>query len=458
MGVIRIPEPLFQVVQDHLFSRKGEHFAFFLANWSYSQGKPIFLVEDVILVPDDQVEGTLDHMEVSADGYLLAVNDAVTSGRCLIEMHNHFGPKPRFSYTDRDGLEEFVPYVMNSLPGRPYASMVWSNDTVYGEFFLPDGNSGEIQSITVFGDRFQQVVSKENDLEMSKPCFQRQLPWFTEIGQKEIARIKVGVVGLGGTGSHVVQQLAYTGIRQFLLIDHDYTEETNMNRLVTAAGRQIGLPKVNLAGQTIQKIAPDADVMTFERKLQDEAVLDALRGVDVLFGCVDNDGARLILDELALAYSIPYFDVGTGINAAEGTVSAAGGYLCVVLPGGPCLLCMQQIDLDEARYFLSTPDEQIFQRERGYIQGIDVPAPAVVSLNGLITSGAINEFLVYISGIRRVSPLTMYDMLGVGRAPSQWMTPIELTHLQGCVHCGLAGVGDAANIGRYAQTEVECSV
>jgi molybdopterin/thiamine biosynthesis adenylyltransferase len=453
MSSIRIPEHIYQKVKEYLFIRWGEHFAFFLANLVFSGGKPIFLVDDVILVPDEQAHDTWDHLELSADGYLMAVNKAIKSGRCLIEIHNHFGNKPRFSHIDRDGMKEFVPYVLKSLSGQPYAATVWSEDTAYGVYFMPGEISGEIRSITVFGERFHQIVSKDDDLDPIGATFQRQLPWFTEQGQKRIARIKVGIVGLGGTGSHIVQQLAYVGVRQFLLIDDDCADNTNLNRLVTAGYKQIGISKVHLAEEMIRKISPNVDVQISAKKLQDEISLDALRGVDIIFGCVDNDGARLILNELALSYNIPYFDVSVGINASDGVVSAAGGYLAVVLPGGPCLLCMDQIDQEEARYFLATKDEQAFQRKNGYIQGVDVPAPAVVSLNGLLASAAVNELLVYLSGIRPVNPLSMYDMLGIGRAASQWMTPVRVVPLDGCVHCNLAGKGDQSNIMRYASLE-----
>jgi molybdopterin/thiamine biosynthesis adenylyltransferase len=451
MSTIRIPENIYQKVMGHLFTHQGEHFAFLLSNCVFSGGQPIFLVEDVILVPIGQTYKAWGHMELSTNGYLMAVNQAVKSGRCLIEIHNHFGNKPRFSHTDREGLKEFVPYVINSLSGMPYAATVWNENVVYGEYFIPGNISGKIQSIAVFGDRFQQIVSKDDDLDPIDLAFHRQLPWFTEQGQEQIERTKVGIIGLGGTGSHIVQQLAYAGFRKFLLIDDDRSEDSNLNRLITASNGQIGVSKVRLALEMIQKVAPGADVQMLAMKLRQADALDAIRGVDVLFGCVDNDGARLILNELALSYNIPYFDVGVGINASDGVVSSAGGYLSVVLPGGPCLLCMDQINQEEARYFLATPDEQAFQRERNYIQGVDGPAPAVVSLNGLISSAAVNELLVYLSGIRRVNPLMMYDMLGLGRTTGQWMTPTSVGHLDGCVHCDLAGKGDYSNIMRYAQ-------
>src|SRR5260370_36729390 len=56
-------------------------------------------------------------------------------------------------------------------------------------------------------------------------------------GATALARLRsasVGVVGNGGGGSHVIQQLAYLGIGNFVLVDGDRAEGSNLNRLVGA--------------------------------------------------------------------------------------------------------------------------------------------------------------------------------------------------------------------------------
>ena len=154
------------------------------------------------------------------------------------------------------------------------------------------------------------------------------------------------------------------GVRNFLVIDFDLADSTNMNRLVTATAADIGTPKVILARRLVKNVAPASHVDALQENLRCRQALDKLKGVDVIFGCVDNDGARLILNELALAYRIPYFDIGVGINASDGTVSEAGSQVDAVIPGGPCLNCMGLIDRDEASYFLAPPEEQEFRRDR----------------------------------------------------------------------------------------------
>src|SRR5207245_5284057 len=128
-----------------------------------------------------------------------------------------------------------------------------------------------------------------------------------------------------------------------------------------------------------------------------------------------------------VAYGIPYADWAVGIDAKDGQVQEAGGRVALVLPGGPCLWCMGEIDPEEASYFLVPEAERAERRRRGYVKGMDVPAPSVVSLNAAIAAAAVNELAVWVSGAREVSPFVEVDLLGKGRkVASQWMTPRQV--------------------------------
>src|SRR5437879_6415612 len=200
MGVVRIPEHVFLSVQKHLLSTPGEHFAFMLARFAWSQREPVFMVRDAILIPDRQAKVSRGGWELSTDAVLSVVNAAIRSGDALLEAHNHGGGTPRFSPTDREGLEEFSTYVLGSVPGRPYGATVWGDQLVYGEFFAPDGRRGSLRSVLVIGGSLQQLISRDDDGRRPDIAFDRQLPWFTPEGQRALRRLRVGVVGAGGTG------------------------------------------------------------------------------------------------------------------------------------------------------------------------------------------------------------------------------------------------------------------
>lgn len=450
MATLRLPESVWAAVHQHLFGTPGEHFAFLLARCADVDGEPVFLVHDMLLVPDAQIAQSRHGWELSLDGILAVVNAAVRGGFALIEAHGHGGRRPRFSGTDRQGLPGFAAYMLGSLPGRPYGATVWGDTAIYGEVFLPDGQTTSMSSITVAGSRLLQLASCADDEAAIEETFARQLPWFATEGQRALGRLRAALVGVGGTGAQLAQNLVYLGVRDFVLVDDDTADPTSMNRLVTAAAADIGTPKTLLARRLIKSVAPAAQVTTLTENLRSPAVLTALKGVDVVFGCVDNDGARLILNELAVAYALPYIDLGVGIEVEDSRVTTIGGRVAIVVPGGPCLVCMGEIDRAEAAFMLGTPEQQAFQRERGYVHGMDVPAPAVVSLNATLAATAATEFAVYVSGLRPVQHYTELDVLGTGRSlPSQWLTPRRVVPLPGCVHCALAGSGDTSNLERY---------
>jgi tRNA A37 threonylcarbamoyladenosine dehydratase len=80
-------------------------------------------------------------------------------------------------------------------------------------------------------------------------------------------------VGLGGSGSHVVQQLAYLGVANFLLIDDDTVTDSSLNRLIGAYGSDVHMrtPKTESAGRNIQLVAPSAQVRVLNSEFADWA-------------------------------------------------------------------------------------------------------------------------------------------------------------------------------------------
>jgi len=284
---------------------------------------------------------------------------------------------------------------------------------------------------------------------MSDERFSRQIIAFGSDAQEKIADAKVGIIGLGGIGSQVAQGLAYLGVQHFLLTDDDIVEKSNLNRLIGSipADAEEGRLKVDVAERMIQQISPKAIVRKLPSNLRNTEVMDALTGMDYLFGCVDNDSARLILSELAAAYEIPLIDSASEIEAEEGHVKEFGGRVIVAVPGDFCALCAGQIDREIAKTELESPPEKEFRQKHGYGLGKEAPSPAVVSLNGIIANLSITEFLMLATKMRPYNrKLTYKGMLGavlVSRDKKK----------EGCIICeGLAGKRESANIKRYSMT------
>lgn len=211
--------------------------------------------------------------------------------------------------------------------------------------------------------------------------YSRHVGLFGVEGQERIARATAAIVGLGGVGSHVAQQLAYLGVSRFLLVDGDIVSISNLNRLVGATDNDVGAPKVDVANSMIATILPSASVSRAGRLFGLADPPAGLDSVDVLFGCVDSDPVRLDLVRYASAYARPYIDLASDVASG----GEFGGRIVFAKDGERCLSCLGELDQRELARAQMTDEQRGADDE---IYGVDRDAlgdtgPSVVSINGV---------------------------------------------------------------------------
>ena len=189
-----------------------------------------------------------------------------------------------------------------------------------------------------------------------------------------ISNITIGIPGLGGGGSHIVQQLAHIGFQRFVLYDGDTVEESNLNRLVgaTTAHALAGTPKIHLAKMMIFQLQPQAIVEAFQCRWQENP--EPLRRCQIVMGCVDSYKGREELEIACRRYLMHYIDIGMDLHGDKPPV--IGGQIILSSPGGPCMRCMG---------FLN---ETVLAAE-GTRYGTAGPRPQVVWSNGVLASTAV---------------------------------------------------------------------
>lgn len=279
--------------------------------------------------------------------------------------------------------------------------------------------------------------------------YDRNIRLFGENGQKRLRQIKVSVVGVGGLGTHVIQQLAHLGVGDITLIDSEKLDTTNLNRYVGTRPDYVGRRKVDIGAQLINSIDQKIKVKTVYNSLVDKNAFNSVKEADYVFGCLDCEGARLILNELCLAYNRPYFDLASEIDPSS--PPSYGGRVCFVSNFTGCLHCLGELDSSEASLALAGPSQR---DERKAIYGVDsehlgAAGPAVVSINGVIASLAITEFMADATGLRQANTLIKYyGEQGTVRQSKDKGQP-------DCYYCQqIRGKGDAAKVERYIEMGV----
>jgi hypothetical protein len=258
----------------------------------------------------------------------------------------------------------------------------------------------------------------------------------------------VAVVGVGGLGSHVAQQLAYLGVRTFALIDHNRTTLTNTNRLVGSdvVDARAKRPKVAVVARMIERIQPGAEIALVPEPFVSETGFAALQASTLVIGCMDDDASRLILNEFCQTYERPYLDVATDVD--PGPPVRFGGRMLYSVDGEQCVYCKDLLDPDAIQSAFSTPGQR---RDAEHIYGVPRAVlagtgPAVVSLNGLLASAAVTELMAEVTGLRSAVRHLEY----VGRTGV--LVANRDAPRSDCYYCkGVRGTGRSADVERYVR-------
>lgn len=132
-------------------------------------------------------------------------------------------------------------------------------------------------------------------------------------GIEKLKKAKVAVFGIGGVGSFVVEGLVRAGIGNFVLVDKDIVDITNLNRQIIATRKTVGKPKVEVAKERILEINPDANVEIHQEFFMpnSEKILD--NTIDYVVDAVDTVTAKIELVIRANKLNIPIISsMGTG--------------------------------------------------------------------------------------------------------------------------------------------------
>jgi molybdopterin/thiamine biosynthesis adenylyltransferase len=146
-------------------------------------------------------------------------------------------------------------------------------------------------------------------------------------GQKRLLCSKVMIIGLGGLGGHVVEQLARCGTGVMIGVDADRFDETNLNRQLFSDLNSIGRRKTEAAENRVVTINDAVEFRPLACRVEDLEDKD-YDGVDLIFDCLDSIPSRLYLQDMGERFAIPLI---------HGAIGGWYGQVAVVWPGSQLL-------------------------------------------------------------------------------------------------------------------------
>lgn len=152
----------------------------------------------------------------------------------------------------------------------------------------------------------------------------RNVPALSEEECALLRAKKVCVVGCGGLGGHIIEQLARIGIGEIRCVDGDHFEETNLNRQVFSEEALMGQSKAEAAAKRINAINSSVNVIPFYTYLDENNAAAIIEGCDAVLGGLDNIPTRKVLSRACAEAGIPYV-----YGAISGWVAQAG----ISMPG-----------------------------------------------------------------------------------------------------------------------------
>lgn len=413
-----------------------------------------------------EVDATPYSLELSADYVTRALDAAADAGPlaglCLVHTHpeTEVGPgQGRFSTRD-DWYEErlfrtatlgkpnarFASIVLGSKPADLEARIYWlKGDTMVQQ---------EAQALRVVGPQLTILETPASTwTDHPDPAvMDRSVRMLGKQGQRVLQNLRVGIVGLGGTGSITLQGLATMGVGNIQVWEKDRIKPHNRPRLLGAKSGDAGKPKITVLAAEA-RAAATANPFTLDEHPNwgtSAAGLQALRDCDVIFSCVDLFAARVPLSDLAYAHLIPVIDMGSKIYPADDRIEAILSTAQVWTPGLPCPWCNGTITQDRLQAEAQGTQRGI-HRKAAYglsLEATDGVEPSVLPINMTSAGLALLKFMQLVFHVAGRTPKALRLHL-----PAWELDESDLDVRPTCACLGDVAMGDAVRINPYLVPE-----
>jgi hypothetical protein len=393
-------------IESHLYCGDGkEAVAFVLCGRRDGDETCRLTTQSVHVVPYEVCEVRTDNRVTWPTDAIASILDrAAVMGLSVVKFHSHPTGYYRFSEIDDESDSKLFPAIHGWVESPvPHGSAIMlPGGAIFGRLIMADGSTAPVDCVSIAGDDLKFWFA--DDSAAALPAFVASHAQAFDAGTiRQVQRLTFAVIGASGTGSPTIEQLARLGAAEILMIDDDRMEDRNVNRIINSTMKDVEANryKVDVQADAVARMGLGTRVIRMRKNLWDPDVIRAVAQRDVLIGCMDSIDGRYLLNLIATYYNIPYFDIGVRIDAVpagdeKGRIREVCGTINYLQPGRSSLMSrglFSMRDVAAAGLRRNDPAAHAHQIKDGYIKGVQGHRPAVISVNMLGSSLAVNEFL-----------------------------------------------------------------
>ncbi len=380
-----------------VFSLEGiEGAAYLLCGQSMDQDELCLLVRSVVPVsPEHYLARRPDFLSLVSASYMRIAKLAQRDNLSIVFAHSHPGGFLEYSAQDNREEVKLQEFFSSRVPTRLHGSLVLADNGVVGRIY--DRGFLPLRRIRIVGQRFVFHDRARGQVQ-NLHFFDRQVRAFGSEIQALLQSLHIAVVGAGGTGSAVIEQLCRLGVGTLSIFDGDLFDASNVNRVYGSHVDNVGQGKGHIAKENVERIGLGTKLKVYDEPITREQIARRLRNCDVVFGCTDKEIPRSILVQLSLRYLIPVIDMGVSINSNENVISDVVGRVTTLLPGEACLFCRKRITAERIRLESLTESERKSLIQEDYAPELDMPNPAVIPFTSTVAAVAVSELLHRLTG------------------------------------------------------------
>ena len=351
---VRMAKPEFDELCAFVFQRYPEHewASFARFGWRKTAAGVFVTLAKVDAPEPGDLDESVGHVRIDETYTLRTALEAERHPLAVGIIHSHpqeCRPQPSGIDDDMDGY--YGPYFGDFAPNRPYVSLIFSRidrELALSGRILWKGGWLQVARFAI------ERVPVQTWIGGRRPAGEQEVrertarlnAVFGEEAARRLRRSTVAIVGVGGTGSVAAETLARAGVGKLILVDPDFLDESNLERVHGSFPEDAvrKKAKVAIARDHVLSIDPTCQVEAWVGALPQSQIVDAMLAADVALGCTDQQHSRLALSDITVRYLVPSLDCGVMLEGSGGRVTGQILQLIRFLSADPCALCRGLVD------------------------------------------------------------------------------------------------------------------